>query len=148
MFFITDVSHSASVTCYSCNKQLKSTWVLLHNSCMITLRNLLLWPFYISYNTCISILLILVMLCFIFFVLCFSQNIWLCDTGYYVIKIKYLNNNCGLVLVLSIIKYVRINNVNSNPNTIQCGVPQGSILPHPPYIFSFRKWHKEMYATI
>ena len=30
MFFVTDVSRSVSVTCYSCNKQLKSTWVLLH----------------------------------------------------------------------------------------------------------------------
>ena len=104
----------------------------MNNNMVFVIRNRLLRPFYISYNTCIGIRHIDTGNAFSLFsdfhkaFDCVSHEIQLSKLSTYGIR------GSSLDWFRSYIKnreqYVCINNVNSNPKTIQCGVPQRSIL--------------------
>ena len=108
----------------------KITLSCINNNIVFVLINLLLRPFYISYNTWI-IIQTLVMLCF----LCswiFARHLIVLTTRFcYQSKYLWWIRRITLDLFRTIPnreQYICINNVDSNTRGIQCGVPQGSIL--------------------
>ena len=95
------------------------------------LRSLLLRPIYISYNTCICIWTLV-----LFYFLCsdFHKAFDIVLTTRFCLSKL---NTCGVLgitldwfssYLTNREQYVCINNVDSNPRVIQCGVPQRSIL--------------------
>ena len=111
----------------------KITRSCINNNMDFGLKSLLLRPFYISYNTCISIYIDSGNVFSLF--LDFRKAF---DRVNHEILLSMLNT-CGVwgialftgsthINVTSREQYVSINNVDSNPRFIQCGVPQGSIL--------------------
>ena len=111
----------------------KITRSCINNNMDFVLKSLLLRPFYISYNTCISIIIDSGSVVFSLF-LEFRKAF---DCVHHEILLSKLNTYDSAVWGIALDwfhshltnreQYVSVNNVDSNPGVIQCGV-QGSIL--------------------
>ena len=109
----------------------KTTISCISNNMALVLKIVLLMPFYISYNTCIykhidsGNVVLSLLLGFRKAFDCVDHNILLSKLNTY--GVRGITWDWFRLYLTNREQYVCINNANSNPEIIQCGVPQGSI---------------------